>query len=67
MVAQHTGTDRLSVIITVADRMWRGFFINWLAASPLLSRESGQSIIDAPLWDTDNHERDSARMLFCRP
>jgi maltose O-acetyltransferase len=36
MVAQRTGTDRLSVIITVADRMWRDFFINWLAASPLL-------------------------------
>jgi acetyltransferase-like isoleucine patch superfamily enzyme len=36
MVAQHTGTDRLTAIITVADRMWRGFFINWLAASPLL-------------------------------
>jgi maltose O-acetyltransferase len=36
MVAQRTGTDRLSVIITVADLMWRGFFVNWLAASPLL-------------------------------
>ena len=51
MVARHTGTDRLSVIITVADRMWRGFFINWLASSP---------------WDTDNNEWYPSRMLFCR-
>lgn len=36
MVVQSIGVDRLTVIITVADRMWRGFFINWLAASPLL-------------------------------
>ncbi len=36
MTTQHTGADRLTAIITVADRMWRGILINWLAASPLL-------------------------------
>lgn len=36
MVAKSIGTDRLTVIISVAERMWRGFFINWLAASSLL-------------------------------
>jgi acetyltransferase-like isoleucine patch superfamily enzyme len=36
MATQHTGTDRLTAVITVADRMWRGILVNWLAASPLL-------------------------------
>jgi len=36
MTTQHTCGHRLTAIITVADRMWRGILINWLAASPLL-------------------------------
>lgn len=37
MTVQHEKTSRWRQIGAVADRMWRGFFINWLAASSLLA------------------------------
>ena len=52
MVTQHTGRERLTAIITVADRMWRGILINWLAASPLLVNPV-RAVTDASLWHTD--------------
>src|SRR5450830_1118298 len=41
--------------------------LHQLVGSQSTSREPGQGITDAPLWDTDKHARDSVRLLFCRP
>jgi maltose O-acetyltransferase len=37
MASEHKKTERWVAIATVADRMWRGFLVNWLAVSSLLA------------------------------